>query len=137
MSGASVTISPDTRQPGDSLFLNQPGILDGTGITPTGEGTNELTFAGLAPSANYERVLEAVQLDVGLIDSQRELVLHFQRVRRHQPEAVAEQPRRGDGHAGARCLKRRPLPMRWSAPRRRPDHAALMATLVDAHPIAA
>ncbi len=93
MSGAHVS-SPESS---DSLFLSQDDVLEGTGITLTGEGTHELTFVGDAPSATYERVLEAVRLD-GVIDGQRELV--FQ-VSDDTQGSRSEQRRHGRGHPGA------------------------------------
>jgi hypothetical protein len=125
MSGASVTISLDTRQPGDNLFLTPDDVLGGTGITVTGQGTNELRFSGLAPSATYERVLEGVRLEVSPNHDQRELDFQVSDdthlTSNDAKVAVGVNLVHSTATAAADALPSAPAG---------PDHAAVMASLV-------
>ncbi len=69
LAGAVVRLGPDAR-PGDFLALvgvrddDGDGIVDGTGIAYAFPNPGELHLSGVAPFADYERVLEGVRLGI-------------------------------------------------------------------------
>ena len=66
MSGAVVAITAgfagDALRLDPNLLPTTDGVIDGTGIVVSGEGTTSLTLEGTASAAEYEAILRAVQI---------------------------------------------------------------------------